>query len=342
MTAMPCAGAPCRRASGRRRSRPPGRPAARARRRRSRSWLAGRQVGRGRRTPCSARRRARSRSRRPRRARAESLRLGCDGSAQRRDAQALRVRRERGRQRAQRHHADDADLERRPPSTSTDGMTFGQATGRFVAASRRFAARNGNLASAARAFSAPRASSPARAASPPGRPGRSRTRGCRPPRRCSPARCRPRRPTAPSLRFDSSVPWNMSPASMSSTGPVAGARGAQVVDIAAEQREPATPVARDDAAVQVVGADDGEGDGACGEGRQRTLRARSPDDWDRRPRGQPAAATPPQSFGGVDRDGVRAWWTSSASSTAEASIVRQGRFDIGENTARNPPEVARR
>jgi hypothetical protein len=46
--------------------------------------------------------------------------------------------------------------------TIVDGFTFRKSTGRPVAPSIRFAARNGNDASAARAFSAPRGSSSGR------------------------------------------------------------------------------------------------------------------------------------------------------------------------------------
>jgi hypothetical protein len=45
-------------------------------------------------------------------------------------------------------------------STRVEGRTFGQSTGRSVAASSKFAASSGYRACAARAFSAPRGSVP--------------------------------------------------------------------------------------------------------------------------------------------------------------------------------------
>ena len=62
---------------------------------------------------------------------------------------------------------------------------------------------------------------------------------------CSRARCRRATTAAPSPKFDSSVPWNMSPASISSTAPPSRARAARrFFDVAAEQREPAAAVPR--------------------------------------------------------------------------------------------------
>ena len=149
-------------------------------------------------------------------------------------------------------------------STSTDGLTFGQLTGCFVAASSRFAARNGNRASAARAFSAPRASSDG---------SRGITEGPTGPKSNSWL------PTAaavyPSALYADDDDRAFGQVRLERAlehvagvdeqhGPIAGARGSQVADIAAEQRQPATPIAGHDAAVQVVGANDGESDGACG------------------------------------------------------------------------------
>ena len=98
---------------------------------------------------------------------------------------------------------------------------------------------------------------------------------------------------------DVTAPWKVSPASSSSTAPPSGRpRRTQVAQVAAQQRDAAVSVAREHAAVQVGGADDGErhpprsrrpdrGPGRCP--RRRPCREQHGGRDERDPAGQPPA-----------------------------------------------------
>ena len=174
----------------------------------------------------------------------------------------------------------------RTPATSTiaDGTTFGQRTGCPLAASTMLAARNGKRARAAAALRAPCRSLGSAATIAFGshsatgvrdRRSRSRSRGCRWRAPCSRSRCRRRRPCAPSDRFDSmSALERVAGVEHQHRAAVGCARGAQVVDEAAEHRQTAAAlVIGEQTAVQIVGADDRDRDfvgrGSGRGGRQR-------------------------------------------------------------------------
>jgi hypothetical protein len=112
-------------------------------------------------------------------------------------------------------------------SVSIDGSTLGQVTGRPVVASIRLAARKGKCASAARALSAPRGSSDRDAGVAAGPTGPKSNSWLPTVVAVYRSVLYASSTEAPSVRFDSSVPWNMSPASMSSTAPASRARAAR-------------------------------------------------------------------------------------------------------------------
>ena len=167
----------------------------------------------------------------------------------------------------------------RTPAASTivEGVTFGQCTGLPVAASRMLAARNGKRARAAAAFSAP-CRSPARAAAmrrgQPLRDGLARVGGAEIEVVVADGERRvadrvvgvDHHQAFGEVRLDAALE-RVAGVEHEHGAAVGRARGAQVVDEAAEHRQPAAAlVVGEQTPVQIVGADD----------RERDLRRRRP------------------------------------------------------------------
>ena len=162
----------------------------------------------------------------------------------------------------------------RMPATSTtiEGLTLGQVTGRPVVSSMRFAARNGNRAWAARALSAPRGSSFGPFGVLPGPPDRSRTRDCRRPPRCSRLRSWRGHRGAPLAEVGHQRALeHVATVEEHDAAVVRRPRRPQVRDISRKKREPAAPLVREDSAVQVGGADDRQRDAVRKRPKARVL-----------------------------------------------------------------------
>ena len=220
--------------------------------------------------------------------------FGFNGLRERRDAKAADVGGNRREQRSRRHDPDDADPHA-CRGDDVDGLTFRKSTGRPVAGvdQVRGEKRKGRLRGARLQRASRIVVRPLRRGRP-DRPGRSRIRGCRWRPRHSRARCRRRRRPSPRSGSTRACPGTCRRRRRSRTAPPSpGAGRAQVRDVTAEQREAATILTLQDAAVQVVGADNREGDGFPGwrVGRdRRTARAARAADRERGKRRKESSA----------------------------------------------------
>ena len=173
-------------------------------------------------------------------------------------------------------------------SISVDGCTLGHATG-WPVASSRFAARNGNLACAARRLECAAGIVITWRLVVPGIHGAelevviAQRRGGIPEGVVGVHDQR----TLREVRLDAALP-GVAGVEQDHRAAVGGAGGAQVGEVAAEQRQSAAPVIGEDAAVQVGGADDRDRHRAVVDGRRQQL----PDATPARPDGQHGAPRP--------------------------------------------------